>query len=1262
MSRVLCLFFFALLFCRGLAAEPADVTLLLKWDNQFQFAGFYAAQWQGFYQEEGLNVKIIPRVQPDGSLLDLPAMMAAGTGDFAIGGPDILQLRDDGLPFVLLACLFQRSPFAFVVPANSHIRTPSDMANARIGTSKDFGFFELRSLFKHEGVGVGAVRWQPYHFALQGLIDGEEDVSIDYQVSADWASYEKKFPVRFIASEDFGLNFYGDLIYTSKRMINEKPAVVAAFVRASLRGWEYALEHADEISQRISNELPRVYKYSDMAAFNRHQAEIIRRLMNYPTTTIGHVNLSRWEKIHLALKDIGVVKGEFDSKSFYFSLDDLNSDGYQNWIFWSVLGVFLFGLVVLSLVLERKSRVSKFRERDFKSAVHMSGGIMVRISPEKQSIWLSRWIDGSDIVGSSIFSFSDFSNRTEDSEFSLVWLKGLPESMHYSDAGFVFDVAGDKKFFNLKVNESAEESGVLIGIMSDVTPQYKYKMNLEYLNAELDGRVNEALMQYRMAISDLEQTKYMLQTVLDTLPVSVFWKDKEGGFLGCNVAFARDAGITSSAQVQGLTNNDMPWSEEEKRRCLDEENSVLEGGGGRIGLDEKRILADGSIRHLKFSRIPLLDSENRVEGVLGVYQDVTSEYAAMLENQQKTSLLAAVNGRLLSVLNSSPDIIFFKDYADSEGQYLGCNKSFEEWVGLGQEEIVGRTDVDIFPPDKAKTYQDEDMNILMQGRRITKEGWLVFSSGRKVFMETVKAPIYDENNHIVGVLGIGRDNTARRQAESLYRTIYSVSHDAYLLIDAKGAIESCNRAAVKLLGGITETDLLGLFPIKDLSPEEQADGVSSRIKVKEYHDILNEKGTVLFDWVHKKISGELVYTQVFLVRLSGDNDGHIFVQLHNLTDRVERQNQLEYARRLAEEADKAKSGFLANISHEIRTPLNAILGFAQLAVHNKDNVGAYVDRINKSAKQLLGIINDTLDFAKIESGKFDLELREFDLQSLVEDVSDLYSVSAQIKKIYFSVENHVGHFYCRGDDVRIKQILSNLLSNAIKFTQSGEVKFSIFRTHGSVVFNVEDQGIGMNPEQLDKLFKPFSQADVSTTRIFGGTGLGLSIVKKLVEMMNGEISVSSQEGRGSCFSVSLPLSEVIMPVVANTAQDCPDLTGKCLLLVEDNEINQIVAQEMLASTNAHIVTCNNGLEAVEYLQGHEVDLVIMDIQMPVMDGYEATRRIRQRFTAVELPVIAMTANAMVHERQEGMACGMNDYVTKPIDQGLLYAVLATWLA
>lgn len=135
-----------------------------------------------------------------------------------------------------------------------------------------------------------------------------------------------------------------------------------------------------------------------------------------------------------------------------------------------------------------------------------------------------------------------------------------------------------------------------------------------------------------------------------------------------------------------------------------------------------------------------------------------------------------------------------------------------------------------------------------------------------------------------------------------------------------------------------------------------------------------------------------------------------------------------------------------------------------------------------------------------------------------------------------------------------------------------------------------------------------------------------------------------------------------MPVVANTAQDCPDLTGKCLLLVEDNEINQIVAQEMLASTNAHIVTCNNGLEAVEYLQGHEVDLVIMDIQMPVMDGYEATRRIRQRFTAVELPVIAMTANAMVHERQEGMACGMNDYVTKPIDQGLLYAVLATWLA
>jgi two-component system, sensor histidine kinase and response regulator len=1240
------------------ASERESVTLILKWDHQFQFAGFYAAQWQGFYAAEGLDVKIMPRVQADGSLLDLPAMMMAGDADFAVGGSDILLQQDQGMPFVLLACLFQRSPFAFVVPASSAIRTPADMANARIGTSRDFGFFELTSLFQHEGVDVGKVSWQPYHFALSGLIEKKEDVSVDYLASADWASREKNYPVRFITGEDYGLNFYGDIIYTRQAVIEKSPDVVAAFVRASLKGWEYALDHSDEVASDIAERLPRTFPYADIKAFNLHQAEIIKRLMNYPTTSVGHVNVSRWHKIHESLRDIGVVKNDFDADSFYISEKDLvRRPGRLNYYLYLFLSLLFISLLVSLYFALQKIQSGRLKEQDFKTAIHLSGGIVVIIVIESKTIRLSRsWQD--EIPGEVVMSFADFSAITDDSELVLAWLNGLPESMHYRDLGVQFNGTDQKKYFNLRVNPCMEGSKVLLGILSDVTSQHLYKLNLEHLNAELDGRVTDALIQYRMAIEELEQSQYMLQTVLDALPASVYWKNTAGMYLGANAAFTRDAGFVSAGTMLGFTDADMPWSDEEKKRLAQDDAAILSGGAARINMTQELTNAQGKCRHIKISKIPLHDRNGVIDGVLGVYLDVTSEFEAITEIKQKSLLLESLNGRLLSVLNSSPDVIFFKDYADSEGAYLGCNRAFEEWVGRSQQDILGRKDSDLFPADKALLYRDEDMNILLQRRRIEKEGWITLANGKGVYMETVKAPIYDSSSKVMGVLGIGRDVTAKRQAESLYRTIYSVSHDAFLLINSDGAIESCNKAAVRLLGGVVETDIVGLFPIKNLSPEYQSDGVNSFERVKSFHETLNKQGTVLFDWTHKTLSGELVYTEVFLVRLSGDNEGRVFAQLHNLTDRIERQQQLEQAQRLAQEADRAKSGFLANISHEIRTPLNAILGFAQLAVHNKKNAESYVDRINKSARQLLGIINDTLDFAKIESGQMELESRVFNLKALVDDTFDLYKTSAQLKNISLRLDDASADTNWVGDDVRIKQILGNLLGNAIKFTREGSVVMSVSIEANGVKFSIADQGIGMSVEQQAKLFIPFSQADSSTTRIFGGTGLGLSIVKKLVDCMGGRIEVESVAGVGSCFTVILPLRIAQQQEVLNAEVGVvPNFTGKVILLVEDNEINQLIAQEMLADTKARVISCNNGQEAVDFLKTGKVDLVVMDIQMPVMDGYEATRIIRRQYSASVLPIVAMTANAMSHEREAGMACGMNAYVTKPIEQYVLYKTL-----
>ena len=416
----------------------------------------------------------------------------------------------------------------------------------------------------------------------------------------------------------------------------------------------------------------------------------------------------------------------------------------------------------------------------------------------------------------------------------------------------------------------------------------------------------------------------------------------------------------------------------------------------------------------------------------------------------------------------------------------------------------------------------------------------------------------------------------------------------------------------------------------------------------------------------------------------------------------ERTSELKQALVEADRANVAKSNFLSNISHELRTPLNAIINLIRMS--SKTNPGqpleSYLYKANLASETLLSLINHTLDFNKIESGRIELERVEFNFLDLLEKIYVLFSMNAQEKSIELML--HLPTSLPEkliGDPLRLEQVLTNICSNAIKFTEQGKVEITLSTEMTenellSLQIEVRDTGLGISPENQARLFQPFQQADDSTTRRFGGSGLGLSISKRLIELMGGEITLTSEEGSGSTFFLAIPfdlpepvrfveeaecrklldrssyvaqetkdlpmdssgaaspeLNESVSPATDSEREPEKILAGHHILVVEDVEMNQFIAQHMLENAGAIVSLAGNGQEALDQVaRDASIELILMDIQMPVMDGYEATRLLRERYDARSLPIIAMTANAMQPDVERCLVAGMNDHIGKPIDE------------
>jgi len=549
---------------------------------------------------------------------------------------------------------------------------------------------------------------------------------------------------------------------------------------------------------------------------------------------------------------------------------------------------------------------------------------------------------------------------------------------------------------------------------------------------------------------------------------------------------------------------------------------------------------------------------------------------------------------------------------------------------------------------------------------------------------------------------------ARNDTEERLHRLTEVAPDAILMMDDKGLITYWNPAATTILGYRAE-EALGQNLHQLLAPERfqnaQREGFAAFIH--------SGRGPALDKTIElyaRRQDGQEIAIELSLASFAFDDGWNAVGIIRDVTQRKNIEQGLMEAKQQAEAANRAKSAFLANMSHEIRTPMNGIIGMAQLAMRTDldPRQRDYVSKIENSARSLLGILNDILDLSKIEAGKLETERTPFDLTLLVEKVMHLVEVAAHDKGLALSLDYapDLDRFF-EGDPLRLSQILTNLLSNAVKFTAAGEVHLAIRDpAHQRLRFEVSDTGIGLTTEERQRLFQAFSQADSSTTRKFGGTGLGLFITQQLVELMNGTIEVTSEPGQGSCFSVEIeaPVHTGPIPAMAGAspgdpagradvadillanappqAEDqcndrspdrpggdpqarpqhapAPGLAGKRLLLAEDNPLNQEIVLGFLADTGLRIDIAGDGRQALTLFQITPYDLVLMDIQMPIMDGYEASQRIRA--LDPQIPIIALTANAFNEDMVRSLQAGMNEHLSKPLDREQLLGVLSKFLA
>ncbi|HEY9793663.1 MAG TPA: PAS domain S-box protein [Candidatus Obscuribacterales bacterium] len=621
-------------------------------------------------------------------------------------------------------------------------------------------------------------------------------------------------------------------------------------------------------------------------------------------------------------------------------------------------------------------------------------------------------------------------------------------------------------------------------------------------------------------------------------------------------------------------------------------------------------------------------------------------------------------------MHHSPALQFVKD---AQLRFLYVNDSFCHTFDMKRDHILGKTNQECLPPEAVQSLHASDIRVLQTLQPTEEVHTLPTVSGPRTWL-IVKFPIWD-SQLMIGCVGI--DVTEQKAAENrerrltgLFRTMVdAVKEYAIFMLDADGNVLTWNQGAERLKGYKAEEIIGQHFSVFYPAEALETNHPHEELAVAKANGQFQEEG-----W-RKRKDGSYFWANVTITAVHENGKLIGFTKVtRDMSDRRALENQLATQRDKALEASATKSAFVANISHEIRTPLSGILGMNELLLQTDltEEQRELARTVQESSQSLLVVLNDVLDLSKVEAGRLFLERIPFNVSFATQDATRLMSATAKNKRLVLThqLDTRIPELLM-GDPERFRQVLLNLVGNAVKFTQKGEVSVtaelvSETATTATIKFLVKDTGIGISPEDRRHLFVPFGQVDASPTRRHGGTGLGLTISKHLVVMMGGEIGVQSEKDKGSTFWFTIPFPKTNAQAADVSARsggiNMP--TMPTALIVEDNHTLQDLAVKQLANLGIKSMLAGCGAEAIEAVNGTQFDIIFMDVALPNVDGYEATRTIRQieRSRNRRTPIIGMTGKTMTGDNQKALDAGMDDYITKPVSLERLRQVCEKWLS
>lgn len=815
--------------------------------------------------------------------------------------------------------------------------------------------------------------------------------------------------------------------------------------------------------------------------------------------------------------------------------------------------------------------------------------------------------------------------------------------------------------------------------------------------AQLESRVAARTSELERSNAALRNSERRMADVISFLPDPTFALDVQGRIIVWNQAIEELTGCAASDMLgQSGFRHATAFFGEPQPMLIDR---LLQPGlpaAGYYRLIEEQ--GDGLIGELYapaikggrdlWAKVGLLrDSGGAVIGAIETMRDITDGKRAMAALTESEEMFRAIT-------NSAQDAIMMLNH---EGTVTFWNPAAERILGWNREEVLGKNLHEVCAPWHYHTDYLRGLHAFRnsgQGPVLGRvlELTAMRHDGTEFPMELSVAPVSLQGEwHAVGVL---RDITERRQAEArqheqahfLEVLMESIPNPLFFK-DTEGHYLGCNSAFEHMIGK-PRTEVIGktaadIFPLEMASEYEKRD-----------REMFEAPGTHCYQAGIQLLNGErreVMFNKAVFRRADGTVGGLVGVIL-DITDMKRSERELREAKQAAEEATLAKSRFLANMSHEIRTPMNGIIGMMSLLLDSTldEEQRRYAEAVRDSAATLMVIINDILDLSKIEAGRLELENIDFELRETLSGMHDLLSIKAHERGLDYRTEIGPGvPALLKGDPVRLRQVLNNLIGNAIKFTHGGEVSTSVRLESNeaervTLRFTVCDTGIGIDPARVKVLFEPFVQADASTTRRYGGTGLGLTISRQIVEMMGGHMGVQSEPGKGSTFWFSVPFDRGAETVQTHTepgeatsrldrrvhaaAAPSPANTPvrhARILLVEDNTTNRMVAAHQAERLGYAVQAVASGREALELLEREPFDLVLMDVQMPEMDGLETTHRIRHDLKNTanrSIPIVALTAHVLSGDRERCIETGMDGYLPKPIETDVLAGTLASLLA